>query len=95
MIRAIGLVVLTLFVGSLVGLVACGTRLSSASDAKLVNAERFAGFELTDCAVDAGRCNAAQIRQLATSIGCAVASVRADGKRGSADAGPTCAQAAP
>lgn len=73
--------------------VACGTHLSATTDAKLVNAERFAAFQLQDCAGDAGRCNAAQVRQLATSIGCALASVRADGRTGPADAGPTCAQA--
>lgn len=73
-------------------IVACGTHLSAMSDAKLVNTERFAAFQLADCAADAGKCNAAQIRQLSTQIGCAVASVRADGKTGPADAGATCAQ---
>jgi hypothetical protein len=45
--------------------VGCATHLTTISDAKLVNAERFAGFELKDCAADAGQCKAGQIRELA------------------------------
>ena len=74
---------------------ACATHLSAVSDAKLVNADRFAQFELQDCAADAGTCKASQIRVLANSIHCAVQSVRADGKTTTADAGPGCATAAP
>jgi hypothetical protein len=83
-------VVLTLVVAWLTG---CGTHLSATSDSKMLFIERSAGFQLTDCAVDAGRCQASQIRALATSIQCAAVSVRADGRTGSADAGATCAQA--
>lgn len=92
--RRAAMALLTPFAAAFVGLVvACGTHLSSVSDAKLVNASRFAAFQLQDCSADAGACRASQIRVLATGIQCAVASVRADGKTGPVDAGPTCAAA--